>query len=590
MAMLMAACSSFPSASGRLASTDPTLASIDSLLWTQPDSAFAQLKAFAESHEVDSLNNFNGHYFHLLLSELLYKNDYAQTNRDELLQAVDYYDSLVAEGGSRVDADLVFLDARAHYIYGVGYYEMDSAVQACREYLRAVELMEERFSEKDLTGEKAQFMALAYTHLTVAFSDQYLHEQAINLGENAVFYYKKHNSTSWHISWMFEEMGAHYDMMEQVDSALLYYQKAEMALDDTSGLMFRDIMAHMAFLSYRHGDDSQEALNQLKQLLLSAESDAEYASRCLSLGELFYNECLFDSTMYYMNEVYHGTCGIDSKLLAAKRLLELNVTKEDKELTDELTLFLTKNTVAVDQRGETVAKMTDLFQAFQQKKEEKAHRQKVERIKKMVIVSMGILSCLLLALLIANRIRHKREKSMETRLNEERTAFKIQQAALSGRLRKSNDKIKKMEKTIGEQTAIGLLGDNPYGNATTQYFEEPICQQILKICDDNNIKSAVSIKAYADISLSYSQIAQLNDAALKHYGRLFMMLEKNYSPLKGKDLTYCQLCLLGLNNVQIAALLQKTPSTITSQKKRLQRIFHQNNEISVVLNGFLNNL
>lgn len=110
------------------------------------------------------------------------------------------------------------------------------------------------------------------------------------------------------------------------------------------------------------------------------------------------------------------------------------------------------------------------------------------------------------------------------------------------------------------------------------------------ICDDNNIKSAVSIKAYADISLSYSQIAQLNDAALKHYGRLFMMLEKNYSPLKGKDLTYCQLCLLGLNNVQIAALLQKTPSTITSQKKRLQRIFHQNNEISVVLNGFLNNL
>jgi hypothetical protein len=29
---------------------------------------------FAENNEVDSLNDFNGHYFHLLLSELLYKN------------------------------------------------------------------------------------------------------------------------------------------------------------------------------------------------------------------------------------------------------------------------------------------------------------------------------------------------------------------------------------------------------------------------------------------------------------------------------------------------------------------------------------
>ena len=130
VAMLMAGCSSFPSSSGLLATTDPTLASIDSLLWTQPDSAFAQLQAFAESREVDSLNTFNRHYFHLLLSELLYKNDYAQTNRDELLKAVDYYDSLVDVCGKRVHPDLVFLDARAHYIDGAGYYEMDSAVSA----------------------------------------------------------------------------------------------------------------------------------------------------------------------------------------------------------------------------------------------------------------------------------------------------------------------------------------------------------------------------------------------------------------------------------------------------------------------------
>ena len=45
-------------------------------MWTQPDSAFAFLLAFAESPEADSLDEFNRHYFQLLASELLYKNDY----------------------------------------------------------------------------------------------------------------------------------------------------------------------------------------------------------------------------------------------------------------------------------------------------------------------------------------------------------------------------------------------------------------------------------------------------------------------------------------------------------------------------------
>ncbi|MBP5573196.1 MAG: hypothetical protein J6X40_03420, partial [Bacteroidales bacterium] len=177
------------------------MAAIDSLLWSQPDSAFVQLQGFAGSHEVDSLDLFNRHYFHLLLSELLYKNDYAQTNRDDLMLAVAYYDLLVAAGGTRVDDNLVFMDARAHYIYGAGYYEMDSAVPACQHYLTAVELMEEHFGEEELTGKKAQFMALAYTRLTDVFSDHYLHAIAIYFAKRSVSYYQAYEAETWHLAW-----------------------------------------------------------------------------------------------------------------------------------------------------------------------------------------------------------------------------------------------------------------------------------------------------------------------------------------------------------------------------------------------------
>ena len=75
--------------------------------------------------------------------------------------------------------NLAFLDARAYYINGVGYYENDSVVEACKEYLKALKVMEERFEEKELVGKKAQFMAMSYTRLTTLFSDLYFHEQAI---------------------------------------------------------------------------------------------------------------------------------------------------------------------------------------------------------------------------------------------------------------------------------------------------------------------------------------------------------------------------------------------------------------------------
>ena len=90
--------------------THAALAEIDSLMWRQPDSAFILLQEFVVSPEVEELDTFDGHYCQVLISELLYKNDFEQTNRTELLQAVAYFDSLmqvpepvVAEHGRSVE-------------------------------------------------------------------------------------------------------------------------------------------------------------------------------------------------------------------------------------------------------------------------------------------------------------------------------------------------------------------------------------------------------------------------------------------------------------------------------------------------------
>ena len=175
-------------------------------MWQCPDSALACLLPYFDTCCRDGVHtvstDYNHHYAHLLLAELSYKNDYAQTNRAELRQAVVFFDSLTLTindypHASRrhceldpqspaLNDNLIFLDARAHYINGVGYYERDSVVQACEEYLKALEVMEGQFEEKELVGKKAQFLAYTFNRLGDLFSELFIIEPTIECYEKSL--------------------------------------------------------------------------------------------------------------------------------------------------------------------------------------------------------------------------------------------------------------------------------------------------------------------------------------------------------------------------------------------------------------------
>ena len=72
----------------------PELEAIDSLMWQLPDTAFVRLLAYLDDTLCKA--DCDRHFAHVLLAELLYKNYYPQENREELLQAVDYFDSVMA--------------------------------------------------------------------------------------------------------------------------------------------------------------------------------------------------------------------------------------------------------------------------------------------------------------------------------------------------------------------------------------------------------------------------------------------------------------------------------------------------------------
>ena len=593
--------------------SSPELAAVDSLLWRQPDSALAMLLPcfdtccrdamiaspetpdgdFIETH---AMRLYNRHYANLLLAELLYKNYYAQTNRAELLQAVGYFDSLVREapplkrglGGlkttqSPTQPDIIaFLSARAHYINGVGYYEHDCVVPACKGYMKALEVMEEHFKEKELVGKKAQFMALTYTHLTGLFSDLYLHEQAIYFGKESIHYYKKYNVSPHYIAWVLNNIGSHYDIMNEFDSAYYYYSQGLHCIQDTNSLTYRGIATHLAFLSYKTGTPSNHSLNQLHKLITQSENNVEYVSRCLTIGEIYYHEHQLDSANYYLEIVYDQTKSVDARKQAAEWLAEIAKAQGRKAEALEYASFLVPFATMGENQSGIKSQLTALYNEY--KHARLAHHEHKEAQKRIRLGwSIGSIMLLVIFFFVLRNVKHKKI------LESERHTHKMQQAALAGRLRHSNANLKEQEK---KQIFASAPSSVQHQNSTKKYVDEPICKHILSVCNDksNVIKSTVPISAYASIALSDIQKAQLKDAAMRHYGQLFEKMKRLHPELKGKDFLYCYLCLLGLDNVQISVLLQNSISTIWDRENRLKKIFGSKDKVSVILFGFINNI
>ena len=310
------------------------LAAIDTLMWRQPDSAFAMLQEFAGSEAADSLDVFEGHYCQVLIAELLYKNYYKQSNRKELVKAVHYFDSVVGMDGAdiRGKADArgasvqrreAFLAARAHYINGVGFYERDSLIEACGEYLNALQMMEGHFTENELVGTKARFMALTYTRLMDMFSQQFIQEQAVYCGKQSLAYNKIAHSSPGNMANILYHLGKQYDKLNEADSAAYYYEKALETMPDRNSMLYRDVVTSKALFEYNLRNDTPATMDSLKRMAALAATETERLTRFLSIGCVYQDLGLYDSAKVYLEPVFENKDNAVRQRVAASYLHEI---------------------------------------------------------------------------------------------------------------------------------------------------------------------------------------------------------------------------------------------------------------------------
>ena len=587
---------------GHGSSAHAALAGIDSLMWRRADSAFVLLQEFVVSPKAKELDTYDEHYCQVLISELLYKNDCEQTNREDLLEAVVYFDSLTAN--TRVVSQQkqnVFLDARVHYINGVGFYENGNMVQACAEYLKALEIMEGHYEDKALTGKKAIFMTYTYNRLTELFSEQFMMDPAIACGERALMFCRIEPTSSEAVSNNLYYLGKQYDKMDDVDKAKWYYGLALEELKSTDNLVYRDIISSKALCDYQVGADMKLSLETLRTALMQAEDESERLTRFLTIGSVYYEERMYDSALFYLEPLLNNKVDESLRIEAAEQLRVIYDHLGYYEKSHECLRNIAFQNESVAENKAMVSKLEELFKAYMNQKQKKgAEKAREESIRKLVEIIVPIAVFVTLAIIVVAKLKSKQllkeqqdeadrvlgetekehenelrlwqaeadktleetKKKHEKKLETERLAYQKKQETLQQNLQEREAHVNVLEKALNQQR-------NEAEQRRMAFLKEPICEAILNKAKSKQITTR-AVAHELGIALKDEELERLREAVAKHYNGFDHVLLSQCPNLKHGYLALCHLHLLGLSESEIAALKNVSYSAIRKQNESLQ--------------------
>ena len=277
------------------------------------------------------------------------------------------------------------------------------------------------------------------------------------------------------------------------------------------------------------------------------------------------------------------------QIQAADYLRIIYDSLDNKEKSDECVRFLANQTKAESQNKALVSRLEDQYQSFmnqQQQKQAKEEREKA--IKKVMSIIIPIAILVALVIFVLAKLRGKKqlrdkEEHHQREMESERQAHKMQQAALSGRLKRSNEELRELKGQLGQRKDATATAEQ-----AASFTDEPICRLIMERVNEGQFKSKVDYVYYKDYALDKQQLLDLRLAADRHFGQFTVRLKKAYPELTNSDLDYCCLYLLGLTDADIAALMQRAYNTVIERNGKLKKVFGKENTLSVTLKAIAN--
>jgi tetratricopeptide (TPR) repeat protein len=396
-----------------------------------------------------------------------------------LLKAVAYFDSI----------DDGFLSARAHYMNGVGCVEKDSVVEACTEYLKALEIMETHFPNVEMQDfatlrpqHLPRFMTLTYSRIGELFASQFMQKPAIDCFKRSLAFDNIEPGTPNNGSCLLLFIGKQYYKLSQSDSAEYYFDEALRQLPDTNNAVFRDLVSYKALLDYDVRHHVEVPINNLKRMIAQATDENELLVRYTTLGVIYSLEGQYDSASFYLTPVFENDNDVMRQRAVSPYLRTIYQNLGDSLKADQYAVFIADNGGTEGENKVRASMVNELYQQHQQWERDRAkaeERQRAARHSRWIWMAIaGLLLLVAIAIVVARRGYGKRlklqqeesDKQLKIQQEESSKRLKLLQEESSKQLEAAQDALKVKERDA-LFTKVNAIYQDKLGNKAKRIFE-----------------------------------------------------------------------------------------------------------------------
>ena len=418
-----------------------------------------------------------------------------------------------------------------------------------------------RLCDSDEDYEKIRFVHLIHTRLGELFLEEGCSNLSIINNISALRYSYMLNNDVIQARTL-KCIGNGYLLSNNIDSALFYYNESLKICSDNDNKL--DIEKCFAQILYNEGEKNTAFALLKKNLNEINNENVKYSYHCL-LGNLYYNNKVYDSALYYLEE------SLDNNIITKKIAFTTTLSAiydsisnyEKKAYYDNFSANLLKNSInkEVDR-----TKLQILYNNYNKRKADKEiTTSKMKARNKTIAISIIVL-VVVTFVIIYIRYNHKKQndklkKEIDGYANDidNKDIIISQKEQLVGEYKKAIEKkdeiIKKqsneIQNYIYEKEQVTTMDFESYYNCN-------ICKKIL-----NEKEERYTALSAADLSL-------LVDSANENLNNILKKLKELYPQLNNNDMYYICLSMLNISVNGTSYLMGRTRKTVWLRIKTIK--------------------
>ena len=549
-----------------------------------PDSALALFQSVSDSigeDQLDQISPFLFNEYQVLKVELNYKN-YISVRNDSLMDsAFHFYDSLLSQfRRMRHDEFLLHQFARSLYYKAVVESQRGSTMESYSDFLRSLGVMDgltgqlSVFPHHNQNFDYVHFTAFIYTRLAAFLYRNDAWDVALEVLEKSNECFEIEGNSKG-IADNLELTGD--IMIAQSDSptAISFYTSADSInalLNNNNIYQHYSMLIHHSIYLYNNG--MNDSVYHMLHQALDLTTDA-YLTRkiCYTLGYYYYEDHVLDSSLSNYERGF--------PLLPRQTVKALcRIVQISNELGDTQKAAFYGNRLAdygiekLAMAGER-AKMVTLYEQYKSDKREM-------RNKNLLFFILSVVVLLVLVLVIdtiwLEQRRRKHLKDKENHLHV-KSLLEGQIVQSMADTRRKDKKISELEAELQRAISNPDFQKQPLKTKMDVLRQMPVCKRALKV-QDYNVKAGI---AYPELALTEHHLSQLVNAVDAVFPKFSVRLIEQYPRMKRSDVMYCCLYLLGISEIQAAALTGKTYQAVWKRSTKLHEIFGNKSDLQFVL-------